>query len=66
MTNDFYEMELIGAKFMLIAVPVGTPEELKKRLLGAIMSYHMSLASVDYTVKRYGDPWRFRDPSPGY
>ena len=63
MRSDFYEMELVGTDFMLVGVPVDAPAEVKKRLVGAIVSYHMNLASVDYTIKRYIDPWQARQIS---
>lgn len=61
--NDFYEMEMVGDQMMLVAVPIHAPAELKKRILGAVKSYHAGLSSVDYTIKRYGERWKFADPS---
>lgn len=59
--NDLYEMELLGERRFSAAVPVSTNAELKKRILGAIKSYYGNLTSIDYTIKRYGDRWEFRD-----
>lgn len=59
--NDLYEMELLGERRFSAAVPVWTSAELKKRILGAIKSYYGNLASIDYTIKRYGDRWEFGD-----
>jgi hypothetical protein len=59
--NDIYEMELIGDRRFSAAVPVWADAELKKRILGAIKSYYGNLTSVDYTIKRYGARWEFKD-----
>ena len=61
--NDFYEMELIGDHMMLVAVPLAAPPLLKKRILGAIKSYHLAGRSVDYVIKRYGENWKFPEAS---
>jgi hypothetical protein len=58
--SDFYEMELVGTDFMLVGVPLDTPAELKKRIVGATVSYHMNLNSIDYTIRRYLDAWEPR------
>ncbi|MDP2285472.1 MAG: hypothetical protein Q8L06_15140, partial [Pseudohongiella sp.] len=61
--NDLYEMELIGDHQMRIGVPIDAPEELKRRVLAAMKSYQARLKSVDYTLKRYGEYWKYPDPS---
>lgn len=61
--NDFYEMEMVGDNRMLVGVAIQAPAELKKRILGAIKSYHASLSSIDYTIKKYGERWNFAEPS---
>jgi hypothetical protein len=60
--NDLYEMELIGDHQTMVGIPVDSPEELKRRIFAAIKSYHLRLASVDYTLKHYGTNWRFPHP----
>lgn len=60
--NDLYEMMLIGDDQVRIGVPIDAPEELKIRILGAIKSYGAGLKSVDYTIKQYGQDWRFCGP----
>jgi hypothetical protein len=55
--HDLEDFEVFGDHKIAIAVPPGTPAELKKRILAAAKSYHLGIKSIDYVLKKYGPYW---------
>lgn len=55
--HDLEDFEVFGDHKIAIAVPPGSPAELKKRILAAAKSYHLGIQSIDYFLKKYGPYW---------
>lgn len=51
------DFEVFGDHKIAIAVPPGSPPELKRRILAAAKSYHLGVQSIDYFLKKYGPYW---------
>lgn len=57
--HDLEDFEVFGDPNIVVAVPPGSPAELKKRILAAAKSYHLRFQSIDYVLKKYGPYWNF-------
>jgi len=55
--HDLEDFEVFGDHKIAIAVPPGSPPELKRRILAAAKSYHLGVRSIDDVLRKYSPYW---------
>jgi hypothetical protein len=64
--HEFFEFDFIGDDLFSIGVPALSPPQFKKMVFGAVKTYLVGNASIDYTIRTYGENWDFEPPKRGY
>lgn len=56
---DFDDLELIGDNLFVIGVPEKFDDNFKRNVFAAAKTSMLGNKSIDYTLKQYGDCWKF-------
>jgi hypothetical protein len=64
--HEFFEFDFIGDDLFSIGVPALSPPQFKKMVFGAAKTYLVGNASIDYTIRTYGENWDFEPLKRGY